>query len=335
MISIRHVTADDAVATRLWVEQQAELRGLYVDEADQTGDDTFSRELDTTTVFASVVGSDDAGAPVASAVLQWASDELPLGSIEAKRLYIRPSYRRRGYSRVMMGAVEVDARRSGATSVVLGTGTEQPAAIALYERMGYREIEPYGEYAEYATTVCFAKDLSTRVLVVNGSIGAGKTTSAAAVFDALEARSSRVAFIDGDFLSQAKPNPSDDPYNQRLLFANLAALAPVYRSRGIGLVVIARVVEDPDDRARYAEAFKSEAGPADVSIVRVHAPRDVREARLAAREPEGRWRDWALARTDELDESLDALDLDDAVVSTDGRTREDVAEDVLAGAGWA
>jgi len=329
MISVSRVLADDAVAVGLWDEQQAELRVMYDD------DDTFARYIDPGTVYSSLLAREQNGDPVATAMLQWPEYELPAGSIEAKRLYVRPEHRRRGYSRVMMGALEAAAARSGATSIALETGTEQRAAIALYEAIGYREIEPYGQYSEDVRSACFAKELPTRVLVLNGSIGAGKTTSAAAVFDALEARSSRVAFIDGDFLSLAKPNPSDDPYNQRLLFANLAALAPVYRSRGIGLMVIARVVEDPDDRARYAEAFKSEAGPADVSIVRVDAPRDVREARLAAREPEGRWRDWALARTGELDESLDALDLDDAVVSSDGRTREDVAEDVLAGAGWA
>lgn len=335
MISIRRVQADDAVAAGLWAEQQAELRDLYVDPADQTEEDTFSREIDVRTVFASFVGSDESGSAAVSAVLQWASEELPLGSIEAKRLYVRPEYRRRGYSRVMMGVVEVEARRSGATSVVLGTGTEQAPAMALYEGIGYQEIEPYGEYAEYATTVCFAKDLTTRVLVVDGSVGAGKTTTAATVFDALTYRGSRAAFIDADALCQSGPAPEDDPYNQRLLFANLAAIAPVYRARGIGLIVIARVVEDPDDRERYARAFVSESGQADVSIVRVDAPQQVREARLAARNSSGQWRNWELERTVELHASVDSLDLDDAVVSTDTRTREEVASDVLEAAGWA
>jgi len=335
MISIRHVQADDAVAAGLWAEQQAELRDLYIDPADQTDDDTFARDIDATTVYASFVGSDESGVAAVSAVLQWASEELPPGSIEAKRLYVRPEYRRRGYSRVMMGAVEVEARRSGSTSVVLGTGTEQGAAIALYEGIGYREIEPFDEYAEYATTVCFAKDLPTRVLVINGSIGAGKTTTAAAVFDALTHRGSRAAFIDADSLCQSSPAPPDDPYNQRLLFANLAAVAPVYRARGIGLIVIARVVEDPDDRTRYAKAFMSQSGQADVSIVRVDAPQDVRETRLAARNSMGDWRGWELERTVELSTSLDWLELDDAVVWTDTRTREEVASDVLEAAGWA
>lgn len=330
MITIRRVDADDAVAAELWAQQQAELQVLYDDD----GGDTFARLVDLTTVFTSLVGFDENGVPVASAMLQWPSYELPPGAIEAKRLYVSPEHRRHGYSRVMMGALEAAALRSGATSIVLETGTEQRAAIALYEAIGYDEIEPYGQYSDDIRSVCFAKDLPTRVLVVNGSMGAGKTTSAAAVFDELTARGSRATFIDGDYLCQAAPTPEDDPFQQRLLFANLTAVAPVYRSRGIGLVVIARVVEDLADRTRYTKAFASVAGQADVSIVRVDAPREVREARVAAREPEGQWRDWALARTVELGDSLDALNVDDATVSTDGRSRDQVAAEVLDAAGW-
>jgi GNAT superfamily N-acetyltransferase/adenylylsulfate kinase-like enzyme len=336
MISLRRVAPDDAVAAGLWGQQQAELRSLYVDEELEPGEeDSFARKIDASTVFVSFVGSADDGEAVASSVLQWPDDELPAGSIEAKRLYVRPEYRRRGYSRVMMGAVEAEARRSGATSVVLGTGTEQVAAMRLYEDIGYHPIDAYGEYSEYETTVCFGKDLPTRVLVVNGSIGAGKTATAAAVLDALAGRGSRVAFIDADSLCQASPAPEEDPYLQQLMFANLAAVAPVYRDHGIGFIVIARVVEDPDDRAHYAEAFASDAGQAEVAIVRVDASPEVREDRIVARDPEGEWRDWALARTVELSDSLDSLDLDDAVVWTDQRSRAEVASDVIDEAGWA
>ncbi|WP_061963089.1 GNAT family N-acetyltransferase [Demequina aurantiaca] len=342
MLSIRRVQSDDAAARGLWDEQQAEMRVVYGDDGhvDAPEGEAFDDAIDLSRVYASLVGADESGEDIATAMLQWPAYDLPLGTIEAKRLYVRPEHRRRGYSRVMMGALEAAARRSGATSIALETGTEQPAAIALYEALGYHRIEPYGQYNEDPRSVCFAKELPTRVLVVNGSIGAGKTTSAAAVFDALEARGSRSAFIDGDFLCQAVPPPADDPYNQALFFQNLAATAPVYRARGCGLVVISRVLEDADDRARCATAFASVAGQADVSIVRVDAPLDVREARLSVREPEGKWRDWALARTVELSDSLDSQDLDDAIVMTamdagENRSRAEVAEDVLDAAGWA
>ncbi|WP_062210707.1 GNAT family N-acetyltransferase [Demequina oxidasica] len=336
MLSIRRVTPDDAVARGLWDEQQAEMRVVYGDD----GDDTFDRAIDSAAVHVSLVGSDDAGEALATAMLQWPAYDLPPGTIEAKRLFVRPDHRRRGYSRVMMGALEAAARKSGATSIALETGTEQPAAIALYEALGYHRIEPYGQYQEDPRSVCFAKELPTRVLVVNGSIGAGKTTSAAAVFDSLAARGSRAAFIDGDYLCQAEPSPADDPYSQALLFQNLAAVAPVYRARGCGLMVIARVVEDDADRDRYAQAFVSDAGRADVSIVRVDAPQVVREARVSVRESEERWRDWALARTVELSDTLDDLDLDDAVVASatdagEDRSRAEVAGDILDAAGWA
>lgn len=339
MITIRAVAADDAVALGLWGEQQAELRVLYGEDDDVDfcvdRDRDAAHGIDPETVFASLVATDEDGESIATAMLQWPGPGLPPGAIELKRLYVREDRRRMGHSRVMMGAIEAAARRSGATSIVLETGTEQPAAIALYESLDYRRIAPYGQYAEDIRSICFAKNIATQVLVVNGTMGAGKTTTAAAVFDALGERGSRAGFIDGDYLCQAVPCPDGDPFNQELLFGNLSAVAPNCRDRGLGLMVIARVVEDPADRERYAAAFSSDAGPADVSIVRVDAPEEVRFARLAEREPEGQWRDWSLSRTVELADALEALDLDDAVVSTDDRARQDVASEVLAAAGWA
>ena len=184
--------------------------------------------------------------------------------------------------------------------------------------------------------MCWGKDLPTRVLVINGTMGAGKTTTAAAIHDLLGECGARSVFLDGDYLCQANPSGTDDPHHQSLLFASLAALAPVWRARGYGLVVLPRVVEDGDDRARYASALSTaDAGLASVSLVRVTAAEATRAARLTAREPEGFWRDHALARTVELEAILDAARLDDAVIGTDDADRLEVAAAALRAAGWA
>jgi len=169
---------------------------------------------------------------------------------------------------------------------------------------------------------------------INGTIGAGKTSTAAAVHDVLAEEGARSAFIDADYLCQATPLPEDDAFGQALLFDNLAAVSPVYRARGYGCIVLARVVEDARDRDRYAAAFSGPGGRAHVSIVRVTASQDARVSRISAREPEGYWRELCLARTIELDEVLEDLDLDDGVVSSEGATRIDVAKAALDAAGW-
>lgn len=170
---------------------------------------------------------------------------------------------------------------------------------------------------------------SARVLVINGTMGAGKTTVASAINDILREQNVPSAFIDADALCQAWPTNSADPYHQELLFENLRAIAPNYAKREHTHVVIARVVEDHGDRERYAQAFNT----ADVQIIRLTAPEEVRQARLKLREPEGFWQDFARNRTRELEASLVSLDLDDAVVDNT-LPPPLVGQRVLEAAGW-
>ncbi len=65
---------------------------------------------------------------------------------EIKRMYVRPQYRRRGYARALLIAVEDRACELGYDSLVLETGTPQPDAIALYERHGYQPVPAFGYY---------------------------------------------------------------------------------------------------------------------------------------------------------------------------------------------
>lgn len=330
MITVRRVRPDDADAHRLWKSQERDL-ALRYDEPDLVLETVFP------TLVGSWVGYDEHGTAVASIVARWSPypETLP-GDVELKRLWVEPGHRGHGHSRVMMRAAEQACRRVGATRMILETGTEQPEAIALYQSLGWTLIDGYGEYRDEPESRCFARPLPTRVLVINGTMGAGKTTIAAAVHDLLAERDARTGHVDADLLCQAEPRPEDDRFHQELLFDNLAAIAPQFRARGYGCMVIPRVVEDPADRERFGRAFGSaEAGPAEVAVVRVDAPEGVRVERLTAREPEGYWRDFAHARTVELDGILRSLDLDDAVVDNAGdRDRLVVAAEVLERAGW-
>lgn len=325
MITIREVAPDDADALALWTDQQRELAERY-GEPDLVLETTFP------TLIVSLVGySDDE--PVASAVLRW-SPYHEAGAVELKRLYVKPEHRGHGHSRAIMGVAESHARRAGATRIVLETGDQQPEALALYERIGYDRITNYGEWKDEEGTFCYGRAIPTRVLIVNGTIGAGKTAVASGVLDALEDRGARAAFLDADALCQTVPDDPSDPYHQGLMFAAVDRIAPLYRHRGYGCVVVARVVEDADDRARWAKAFGDDVGAPEVVVARVTAPLEERRARIDAREPEGRWRDWAHARTIELDDSLDGLALDDVVVENAGRSARETAEELLAEIGW-
>jgi adenylylsulfate kinase-like enzyme len=169
-----------------------------------------------------------------------------------------------------------------------------------------------------------------KVVVVSGTLGAGKTKLASNIRDLLTQRKMRCAFVDLDALCDMDPAPVEDRYNQRLMFANLAAIWPNYEAIGVEYLVLARVVEDISDRLHYVKSLNG----ADVKIVRVEASSTTRRARLTEREPEGFWREGHLRRTDDLAKTLQDLDLDDFVVQNDGRSIVDVAAEVVGFLKW-
>jgi hypothetical protein len=136
--------------------------------------------------------------------------------------------------------------------------------------------------------------------------------------------------IDVDWLCQNDPAPFDDRFNDRLAFANLSAVWPNYAATGIEYLILARVVEDPADRARYQEALPGCA----IRIVRVEASQQTCARRLAQRMPAGPWLTAHLERTDALANRLRALALEDLVVVNDSPFAIELAAMILAGLDW-
>ncbi len=81
-------------------------------------------------------------------------------TVEVKRMYVRPEDRETGVARAVLEHLEAAARELGANRAVLETGVHQQAAIALYRRAGYVQVDCWGEYLTSSTSVCFGKDLA-------------------------------------------------------------------------------------------------------------------------------------------------------------------------------
>ena len=65
---------------------------------------------------------------------------------ELKRMYVRPQFRGLGLGKSMVEHLCAHAREHGVNVIRLETGIHQRAAIALYERIGFARIGPFGTY---------------------------------------------------------------------------------------------------------------------------------------------------------------------------------------------
>lgn len=81
---------------------------------------------------------------------------------EIKRMYVAPSARGQGLSRVLLAELEASARDAGVDWLVLETGQPQTSAVALYLSSGYTEVDgtPYGHYLHEPVSVHLGKSLA-------------------------------------------------------------------------------------------------------------------------------------------------------------------------------
>jgi GNAT superfamily N-acetyltransferase len=84
------------------------------------------------------------------------------GTVEIKRMFVVPSHRGRGLSRLLLARLEQLAAAAGADRVVLETGMKQPEAMALYASAGYDRIGNFGHYRDSALSASYGKSLSQR-----------------------------------------------------------------------------------------------------------------------------------------------------------------------------
>jgi ribosomal protein S18 acetylase RimI-like enzyme len=80
------------------------------------------------------------------------------GRAEVLRVRVHPALRRRGVGRMLMEALEARAALLGFRQLFLDTATNQPAAMAFYQHLGYRETGRESRPEWRWTLVYYTKD---------------------------------------------------------------------------------------------------------------------------------------------------------------------------------
>lgn len=169
-------------------------------------------------------------------------------------------------------------------------------------------------------------------IFVNGSYGAGKSSTLDHIGDLLEDAGQPFSLMDVDWFHRSWPPADLDRGNKIIEAQNMATVWANYQTAGPRRLVISGVIASPEDLQRYNDALRLTVRP-----VRLVASQAVTEARLKSRytESQSTKYDWHAQRHRELSARLAAADLDEAIIDTDGLRPIEVATAVLQHFGYA
>lgn len=165
-------------------------------------------------------------------------------------------------------------------------------------------------------------------VLVNGSVGTGKTTTAERLGGELERCGIPGAVIDVDWLRRSWPSPLGDPFRTTLALENLRSIASNFRSAGAGVLVVATVVETLDELQSTAAAL----APRSLLHVRLTASPDAVFSRLTRRHDDDEAAlQWHLQRHPELARVLDRAGFTNELrIDTTHKQASEVAQEILA-----
>ena len=169
--------------------------------------------------------------------------------------------------------------------------------------------------------------ITESLLIITGSMGAGKSSVLAEASDILRLRDISHAAIDLDALGLAHLDAGVE--NDDVMYRNLRSVCENYRAAGVRRVMLARAIE-----SRAELELCRDAVAAKKSIVcLLMASVATMESRVGVRES-GLLRGEFVARVAPLNATLEAARLQDFMVVNENRSLADVAGEMLVKARW-
>jgi hypothetical protein len=165
------------------------------------------------------------------------------------------------------------------------------------------------------------------LLIITGTMGAGKTSVLGEASDILAMRGVAHAAIDLDALGLTRL-PSGACSNE-VMYRNLRSVCENYASLDVNRLLLARAIED---RAELELCTGIVSAPNTV-VCRLTASIDVMEQRVKLRESGVSSHDY-VSRVAELNTILERAGLENFTITNENRLLTDVAHELLGKAGW-
>jgi hypothetical protein len=150
-----------------------------------------------------------------------------------------------------------------------------------------------------------------------GSSGVGKSAVAWEMFTRLTRTGIAVCYLDTDQIGQCYPPAAEDPGNDRLMAANVAALWSNYQADGAECLIVSGCI----DTTSLVPVYTDIPGTR-LTLCRLRADREVLRSRFLRR---GRYADLVEAVLQEAD-ALDRSDFAPLCIDTTALTVSDVAD---------
>jgi predicted ABC-type ATPase len=177
------------------------------------------------------------------------------------------------------------------------------------------------------------------ILLLCGPTAVGKSTVGYEVFTSVQAEA-KAAYVDLAQIGFCRPAPADDPDHHRLKAANLAAMWPAFREAGARYLIVSGRVNDAAALRNYTKAFPA----SNLIVCRLHASPGTFTERVLRRGQGGgpaipgddlKFRTAAqlhpiAEQAARQAERLDLAQFGDWSVGTDGRTVQDIAQQIAA-----
>lgn len=149
MITLKRTNSDDTDFKNLVVllDQDLKIR--------DGEDHSFYNQFNTTNTIKHVIVFYENGIAVGCGAFREKGND----TVEIKRMFVHPDYRKKGIASTLLEALEIWAAEVNYRYTILETGKNQPEAINLYQKQGYHITPNYPPYETMDNSVCMKKTL--------------------------------------------------------------------------------------------------------------------------------------------------------------------------------